>query len=584
MTDSNSIKTASKSIYQKSSKYITEHKIVSTIIALVVILGGFYIYKSYANVVPTTYNLSAVSRDTIVTSISGTGQVSAQNQLGLTAQSSGQVTSIKVQNGDMVKQGDLLLTVDNRAALVSLTQAQANVTSAQANYDKLINGDTSQDLAVTQLSVNNARQNLLQQIESAEVQAENTIRTSTDQLFGNPQSNTPQFELTFYDSQTNAAIVLTPFDINQKQQVQSERSDITKVLNDWKTSISGISSSTDAIALADMSQKYLDKIQTFTNDLSAAINAVSFDASKYKSNVDSFKSSVASARSSIQNLSSGISSAEQSYTSSQSQLVLKQAPARPEDIASSEASLESSKASLSSAQNNYDNTIIRAPFDGQVASIAVQKGDQVSSGTVVVTMTTQNKIATLPLNEVDVAKVKLGDPATLTFDALPDITLTGKVIDIDLLGTVTQGVVNYTVKIGFDLPNDQVKPNMSVNASIITNTKTDVLVVPNSSIKTQGNNSYVLIPSANESISASSSSSNLTGITLKNAPVSQVVQIGLSNDTETEITSGLDEGQLIITKTTNGSAVTTASSAKSGLSLLGGGGGAGGAGRAATGR
>jgi HlyD family secretion protein len=72
----------------------------------------------------------------------------------------------------------------------------------------------------------------------------------------------------------------------------------------------------------------------------------------------------------------------------------------------------------------------------------------------------------------------MGQKVTMTFDAIPDLTMTGTVAEIDTLGTVTQGVVSYTVKIAFDTDNTDVKPGMTVSAMIITNTKIDVCKVP----------------------------------------------------------------------------------------------------------
>ena len=81
------------------------------------------------------------------------------------------------------------------------------------------------------------------------------------------------------------------------------------------------------------------------------------------------------------------------------------------------------------------------------------------------------------------AKVKVGQKVTLTFDAIEDLSITGEVAEIDTLGTVSQGVVNYAVKIVFDTQDERVKSGMSVSAAIITDVKQDVLLVPNAAVK-----------------------------------------------------------------------------------------------------
>jgi RND family efflux transporter MFP subunit len=196
---------------------------------------------------------------------------------------------------------------------------------------------------------------------------------------------------------------------------------------------------------------------------------------------------------------------------------------------------------------------VRAPFDGTMASVPIQKGDNTSSGTILGTIITTQQVATISLNEIDIAKIQLGQKVTLTFDAVPDLTITGKVAQIDSLGTVSQGVVNYNVKISFDTNDTRIKPGMSVNAAIITNVAQDVLTVPNSAIKTGGGVSYVqmfdtILPVPIAGVQGSPSTI---------PPRNQTVEVGISNGTSTEIISGLKEGDKIVTKTTITSTATT---------------------------
>jgi HlyD family secretion protein len=188
---------------------------------------------------------------------------------------------------------------------------------------------------------------------------------------------------------------------------------------------------------------------------------------------------------------------------------------------------------------------VPAPFSGTIASVPVQKGDNVSSGTTVATIITSQQVATISLNEVDIAKIQLGQKATLTFDAVADLKITGKVAQIDSIGTVSQGVVNYNVKISFDTTDERIKPGMSVSAAIITNIKQDVLIAPNSAVKNQNGSAYVemfdnALPAPLAGVQGSPSAT---------PPRQQDVTVGISNDTSTEIISGIKEGDEIVTKT-----------------------------------
>ena len=215
--------------------------------------------------------------------------------------------------------------------------------------------------------------------------------------------------------------------------------------------------------------------------------------------------------------------------------------------------------SLQDAKDNLSNDYVYAPFAGTVADVDVHVGDPASSGTTVVTLIADNQVVVIPLNEVDVSKVSIGDKATMTFDAVDGLTLTGKVTAMDTVGTVTQGVVNYNVTISFDSTDPRVLPGMSSTASIITEVHPDVLTVPSSAVKTSANGSYVLafVPALTDTTPATGE----TGVASATTPQEIPVTTGISDDTNTEIDSGLTNGQQIVTRTVVATAIkaTTAS-------------------------
>jgi hypothetical protein len=139
-----------------------------------------------------------------------------------------------------------------------------------------------------------------------------------------------------------------------------------------------------------------------------------------------------------------------------------------------------------------------------------------------------------------------------------------QVVEIDTVGTVSQGVVTYAVKLSFDTQDERVKSGMSVSASIVTDIKQDVLSVPASAVKSAGDVSYVEILS----IPASEATQSPMGVMSDALPTQQVVEVGLSNDTVTEIVSGLKEGDTIVTRTIVAGTQTTPTAP----SLFGGGG------------
>jgi RND family efflux transporter MFP subunit len=245
------------------------------------------------------------------------------------------------------------------------------------------------------------------------------------------------------------------------------------------------------------------------------------------------------------------------------------------DIKSSELNVKDKQNALYDANQTFADYTVTAPFDCIIAVKNINKGDTISSGTSIATVITKQQIAELSLNEVDVAKIKVGQKATMTFDAFDTLTITGHVAEIDTLGTVSQGVVTYNVKIAFDTQDERIKPGMSTSASIITDIGQDVILAPNGAIKTNGTSYVERIENPITNIQ----NTNDTTVTSLTAPTQVEVVTGLANDTYTEITSGLSEGDKIVTKTSNGKTTTTTtgtSGAARGLSLPGMGGGRGG--------
>lgn len=122
-----------------------------------------------------------------------------------------------------------------------------------------------------------------------------------------------------------------------------------------------------------------------------------------------------------------------------------------EQLAVLEARLENAKAQAASAQAQVDNLSLTAPFAGTVADLNVRAGEWAMPGqTVVMFADLKNlQVETTDLNETDVAKVKVGDVATITFDALPDVSVTGVVTSVSPKASSGSGV-NYTVVIELD--------------------------------------------------------------------------------------------------------------------------------------
>jgi RND family efflux transporter MFP subunit len=246
-----------------------------------------------------------------------------------------------------------------------------------------------------------------------------------------------------------------------------------------------------------------------------------------------------------------------------SEIEIKQAQ---NSVAQRQSALTAARNNLADAQKNLAKYTIRAAFDGVVTGLKVKAADTASQGTVLLTLVTDKTIATLTLNETDAAKVAIGQKATVTFDAIDGLSITGEVAQLDVQGTISQGVASFGLKIAFDTQDERVRPGMTANAQIIIKTIPDALTLPNAAIKNLGDQSYVLVVD-----NPPQNASGVSGIALPTPPREQTVGVGDSNDSVTVITSGLtgDENVVVRTITATSAQTSSANSALGGVRIPG---------------
>ncbi len=264
--------------------------------------------------------------------------------------------------------------------------------------------------------------------------------------------------------------------------------------------------------------------------------------------VSKSEASLASAETSLENAKASKKSArvDLNAANSKNKAALKEKfEAAEASIESAEKNLASARADLANQKSNAAERRVVSPIDGTVNAVNVKNGDdlsKVSSGNARQVPVIIGDLGTMKsqvqVNEVDIAGVSKGQKVMMKLDALNNFETTGKVEKMDSLGTLTSGVVTYNVTIDFDSLDPRIKPEMSISASIITDVKQNVLTVPSSAVKSQNGGTYVQV---------------LNGT----APEQKNVTVGASNSTDTEIVSGLSEGDKVVTQTINSSATTT---------------------------
>ncbi len=587
-------------MFRKIINFISFHKITSIVLALVLVWGGYATYQKFhgtANV--TRYVLAQVAKGTLVASVNGSGQVSVSDQIDIKPKVSGDVVYVLAVAGQTIKAGAVLVQLNSLDAQNTVRDAQIALDSAKIAYQKFqLDQASTQKTRTDTLTKDYA--DAISQLSNSYIKLGSITQDinnvmNDNALKGGCSPNSCQYQNLLTDLNDQRAFT---------QLSAQSTADLNAVLDSYNSSLTAYkqlrldsASNTDIKSMLNTTLKTLQlsaqAVKSEQNMLDTLISMMTKEAGFYGNKVvvpsqvtayqNLLSSDTSTLNSSIGDISgsiTGIRVQEDTITSAKL--------GDPLDVAGQQNQIAQKEATLADAKTSLANYSIRAPFDGVIANVNVQKGDSASPGTSIGTIITKQRIAQISLNEVDVTKIKVGQKATLTFDAIGGLTITGQVLQIDTIGTVSQGVVNYTVKIGFDTQDDRVKPSMSISAAIITDTKVDVLTVPSSAVKSSNNTSYVLMPADQTAVAkllSSAAGQSRTGVDLSTAPVQQDVETGLSNDSMTEITGGLKEGDIVVTRTIS-STTTTSTTSNGGLGVpgLGGGGfrnfgGGGGGGR-----
>ncbi len=243
----------------------------------------------------------------------------------------------------------------------------------------------------------------------------------------------------------------------------------------------------------------------------------------------------------------GVKSAAQTLASAQANLATVTAPATAQAIAQAQASVDSAQVAVDQAQSKLAQAKIIAPFDGTIATVNYVPGQLSSSSAVLSLVNLDNLETQITLSEVDIAKVKVGQQVSLSLDAVTGANVTGQVLSVSPVGTVTSGVVNYTVTVALDKANSAIMPGMTTTANVVVDQRDNVLTVPNRAIKSQNNKKTITL-------------------LLEGKEVLVTVKTGMSNDTSTEIVSAttadgqqinLADGDVVVLNSTSTSSKST---------------------------
>lgn len=413
------------------------------VVTLVVLLAvGWFVGRSVfaANNVSATLSTSAITRGDIQASVLSSGALQPANDLNLTFGTAGTLANIAVKQGDRVKQGQVIATLDPTDLNLAVTQAQAGLDSAQAKLDSLNAGPSAAQLSSAKLKVSQAQANLDKakltssiQLQEAQMGVDSAQRS---ELNAQDKYNTVATPL--LDSR---GILLTTLTQDQ--------------INTYNSTFRALQDAKDSLTKAQLSQKetQLDQSQSVT-------------------------------------------SAQQSLDDANTQLQSLSAPPVQTDLETAKASVDGAQANLAAAKQKVQQASLTAPFAGVIVNVPATVGAAVGANANIAELLDDSSYhLTMSVSESDIQSIKTGLPVNVSFDALPDAVYTGTVTYVSPSAQTQQGVVSYPATVTLDpkAVGGGLRPGMSATASVVTDDHADALLVANRAVRTEGRQKVVYI-------------------------------------------------------------------------------------------
>ena len=543
----------------------SKKKTIIIAIIILAVIGVIFAFSGSKN--KTEYTTVKAEKMTLKQTVEATGQVESASAIKLNFKSAGRLEKIFVKEGDIIKAGAKLAQLESRALGSQVADARARLAQAQADYDKLMAGASEIDIQISENSVAQKEQSLITAINTlAFTEAKQTteltnLKTAAlDTLKSEVVTAKGALEeinntLADPDAEDTLAIknrtilktaennYTTAVDlINQSQtknnllNLLSGSEEIFLTLDDLKTALSSVAQALSdtmnvleaTLTSADLSETELDTLKTNIKTQQTKISSSLTNVQTAKSNLNS---KITYYEDQVTYYENAVKDAESALSIAQAQLELKKSPARSFEIQSGRAKIDQTRANLYLALANLGEAQIIAPVNGIITKKGFEVGEQTSLATPVLEMIGETKLQIqVNVPEADIAKIKLSQNVAITLDAFgPDKKFMGQVIFIDPAETKIQDVVYYQVKIQFMSGAEEIKPGMTANLTIYTDSRDNVLVVPSRAVKSRDGEKYVEILTAEKNVTQ------------------KTVTVGLKGNEGIEILSGLNEGEEVIT-------------------------------------
>lgn len=497
---------------------------------------------------PAAPAFDTVTRATVSTGVTASGALAAATSEQLGFAQGGKLTSVRVKVGQKVQRGDVLATLDNRAATSAAKAAEANVEAQAAGLANASDNPAVQSAAA---SLAQARQVVTKAKEQAD--ATDAADATAISRAKKQRSTDEDAKHDAHDALGDAKDACDSAESAAKKAAATAQEIATNPLSTPSAATVAAAALTSATSAATTACGAVGSAEA---GVTAAKQRLVADDTAVATAEQRRQVDQAAAQAAVANAEQGVVSARNAYDQA--------VAARPHTLDQQQALVDAAQAQADAAQKTLDDTVLRAPADGTVSAVNGTKGEFVTASTGTSALAPGSKAAipgasgaggaaagaasptrpggsqlivlsgldslqlVLPFEESDAAQVKAGDKVDLQLDALPDLQPRGTVTAVSPTATVISGVVSYYVTVALDERDPRERDGQSARATVLTEEHDGVLTVPNTAVRQQGGQSTVVVyePGGDQ---------RTVGF-----------QAGLVGPDRTEVLSGLDEGDRVV--------------------------------------
>lgn len=457
---------------------------------------------------------------TLSLGVTASGEIEALRSADLIFRVPGTIGEVLVEEGDQVSAGQPLARLDVRELTLQVTQAEANLAQAQANYERLVEGATEEEIAAARAQVAQAQAGLTQarggvtaaDIAAAEAALEQARALEARLLAGPEQTDLQQAQAGLDQARANLAVQRTNLSAakanaelqvgtaaNALRDAQQAYSDIYWDNRELENTLrrfgrelpaEAVAAEEQALrrvqnaeaALAQARLGYDQAVQNEIDGLAAANAQVSNAEAALQRVLDGAttdqlagaRAQVASAQANLERLrgeqrQGSLAGAQAGVAAAQANLARALADPSAATLSGALAQVSAAEAGLEAARLNLDKATLTAPFAGVVSIVGIDEGDSVTGGPgqpAVQVVDISELRVTVSIADTDVARVREGQRAEVVVDALPGTAFTGMVTYIAPTATVVGTIRTFVVRITLDEQGD-LRAGMSARVSIL---------------------------------------------------------------------------------------------------------------------